>query len=567
MKKQTKIGFYICHCGTNIASKVDVEAVTEHAKKIPGVVVAKNYQYMCSDPGQDMIKKDIKELCLERIVIATCSPRMHELTFRKAVNQAGLNPYLLEIVNVREQCSWVHEDKTKATEKAKELVTASIARAKLLQPLKGETMSVTPSALIIGGGIAGIEAALDIAESGFKTYLVEKNDNLGGNVAKLNKTFTNLNDYGIILKQRIEDLKSNKNVELYLNSEIESVEGSLGNFKILIKKSGEEHKISTGTIIIATGYDIFDAKKKPELGYGKYENVITNMELEEMLSKDDLKINEKIPKKIFFLQCVGSRDHSVGNEYCSRVCCITSAKQAMQLKEKIPEADISINYIDVRAFGKGFEEFYEKAQKKGIIYRRGLISEVNRKKDRLVIKAEDTLSGEICEEEADLLVLANGMTPRKDSDKLKDLLKLQKSSDGFYAEAHPKLKPLDTSLDGIYLAGCCQGPKDIADSVSQAHGAASRALTYLFKGQVKTDPVVSEVDKTMCAGCDLCSKACEYGALKINDYEKKMRVNTALCKGCGACNAACPSNAISLKHYTTEQVMSQVKELSSPEKE
>ncbi len=567
MKKKTKIGFYICHCGTNIASKVDIKLVAEHAKSIPGVVVSKDYQYMCSDPGQDMIKKDIEELGLERIVIAACSPRMHELTFRKAVSQAGLNPYLLEIVNIREQCSWVHEDKAKATEKAKELAAASIAKAKLLQPLKEDTMNVIPSALIIGGGIAGIEAALDIAESGFKTYLIEKTDRLGGNVAKLNKTFTNLNDYSIILKQRIEDLKANKNAEVYLNSEVESVEGSLGSFKILIGQEGKKHEISSGVIIVATGYDLFDAKKKPELGYGKYENVITSMELEEMLSKDDLKINGKIPKKIFFLQCVGSRDHSIGNEYCSRVCCITSAKQAMQLKEKIPEADISINYTDVRTFGKGFEEFYEKAQKKGVIYRRGLISEVNRKNDKLIVKAEDTLAGEIYEEEADLLVLANGMTPKKDSDKLKDLLKIQKSSDGFFAEAHPKLRPLDTSLDGIYLAGCCQGPKDIADTVSQAHGAASRALTYLFKGQVKTDPVVSEVDSTMCAGCDLCSKVCEYGALKINDYKKKMRVNTALCKGCGACNATCPSSAISLKHYTTEQVMSQVKELSNPEKE
>ncbi|MBM3200041.1 CoB--CoM heterodisulfide reductase iron-sulfur subunit A family protein, partial [Candidatus Woesearchaeota archaeon] len=313
---KTKIGVYVCHCGTNIASKVDVESVIAYAKQIPGVAVAKNYQYMCSDPGQDMIKKDIKEQGLERIVIAACSPRMHETTFRKMVQAAGLNPYLLEIANIREQCSWVHEDKAKATEKAKETISASIARAKLLMPLEEKTMSVIPSALVIGGGVTGVEAALDIAESGFKVYLVEKTGALGGNVTKLNKTYTNLNDYNLILQKKIESLKSNNNAEVYLDSEIECVEGSLGNFKISVNKNGEKTEINTGVIIVATGYDVFDAKQKPELGYGKYENVITSMELEEKLSKDDLKINGKQPKKIFFLQCVGSRDQTVNNGYC-----------------------------------------------------------------------------------------------------------------------------------------------------------------------------------------------------------------------------------------------------------
>lgn len=642
-----KIGVYICHCGINIAATVDIEKVTAFARTLPHVAIARNYQYMCSDPGQDWIKNDIKNLGIDRVVVAACSPRMHEPTYRNACRSAGLNPYFFEMANIREQCSWVHPNKEQGTEKAMDLIASAVAKVSLHEPLEENEVGVTPAVLVIGGGIAGIQASLDVANSGFEVYLVEKSPSPGGHLAQLNRTFPNLEETSATLLPKLEEVKNHSLIHLLTQSEVEGVEGFVGNFKVRIRHDpryvnpekctcckkceevcpvrvpnefnmglderpaiylpfpdavprcytidsknclylqkgecgkcrevcpetavqfeevGMEFEAKVGTIIVATGYDPFDPRLKPELGYGVYKNVITGLEFERLISPDGptqgkLQFNGKEPKNIVFIQCVGSRDKTVNNEYCSRICCMFTAKQAHLVKDKIPDARVTICYIDVRAFGKGYEQFYETVQKKGVFYRKGVPSEIYQKNGKLIVKADDELLGEPYEEEADLVVLATGLTQRKDAGSLRGLLKLSLSPDRFYLEAHPKLRPLDTATDGIFLAGTCQGPKDISDTLSQAHGTASRATIPLFAGRVRIEPITAWVDMLMCAGCGLCEQVCEYRALRMDPYRKVMTVNEALCKGCGACNATCPSSAITLRHFKTEQIMAQLREV------
>jgi heterodisulfide reductase subunit A len=642
-----KVGVYICHCGINIAATVDIEKVTLFAKTLPHVAMARNYQYMCSDPGQDQIKNDIKNLGIDRVVVAACSPRMHEPTYRKAVRSAGLNPYFFEMANIREQCSWVHPNREKATQKAMELIASAVAKVSLHEALEENEVGVTPTVLVIGGGIAGIQASLDIAHSGFEVYLVEKSPTIGGHLAQLDRTFPNLEETSSLLSPKMEEVASHPLIHLLTNSEVEEVEGFVGNFKAKIRHEpryvdpqkctrckkceevcpvrvasefdmglaerkavylpspnavpsgyvidpknclflqkgecgkcreacpegavqfeevGMEFQVDIGTIIVATGYDIFDPKLKPEFGYGRYKNVVTGLELERLLSasgptQGKILIEGKEPKNIVFIQCVGSRDKTIGNEYCSRVCCMFTAKQAHLVKDRLPDARITICYIDIRAFGKGCEQFYEQVQKKGIFYRKGIPSEIYQRSGKLMVKADDELLGEPYEEAADLVVLATGLTQRQDAHRVRSLLKLSQSPDRFYLEAHPKLRPLDTATDGIFLAGTCQGPKDISDTLSQAHGTASRATIPLFAGRVRIEPITSVVDVSFCAGCGLCEQICEFRALKMDPYRKVMTVNEALCKGCGACNAACPSGAISLRHFKTEQIIAQIREV------
>jgi len=639
-----KIGVYVCHCGINIADHVDVEAVKWFAQNHPQVAIARDYTYVCSDPGQDLIVNDIERYQLDRIVVAACSPTMHEATFRKTISKSGLNPYFLEIANIREQCSWVHEDRIRATEKAKELVLAAIAKAMLLEPLMEEEIQVTPSSLVIGGGIAGLQSALDIADSGFKVFLVEKDPSVGGHMAQLNKTYPTMAMVDDLILGKMKRAEENPNIELLTYAEIMAVEGFVGNFTIRVRKKPryvdsskctscgqceeicservpnefnlgldhrpaiylpfsqaiphsyvidpnacqyvargecgrcvevcpsaaidftqkeEERTIEVGTIVIATGFELFDATLKPELGYGRYERVISGLELERLLSASgptggNLPAHWGKPENIVLIQCVGSRDKTVGNEYCSRICCMYTAKQANLLREKLPGARATVCYIDVRAFGKGYEEFYERVQKAGVIYRKGIPSEIYKKGEKLIVKAEDSLSGEVYEEEADLVVLATGLIPSREADKLRNLLKLNRGPDRFFMEAHPKLKPLDTAIDGIYLSGTCQGPKDIPDTVAHAHGTASRATIPLFKGKVTIDPVTALVDGQLCSGCGLCEDMCEYQALKRDEYRGYMTVNAALCKGCGACHSVCPVKAITVRQFKPEQVLVQI---------
>lgn len=649
-----RIGVYICHCGINIAATVDVEEVVRFAQTLPNVVVARHYTYMCSDPGQALIKQDIEEYGLNRVVVASCSPRMHEPTFRSVVAEKGVNPYQFEMANIREQNSWVHSDIRAATQKAKELVAAAVAKVALLEPLEEREVEITPAALVIGGGIAGLTAALNIAEAGYKVYLVEKEPTIGGRMAQLYRTFPAMEDARQLLAERIRQVGSSPNIEVLTSSTLKEIEGYIGNFKATIlrrpryvradrctacgkcaeacvlagkvpdefnaglsyraaiylpfagayppvytvdpqhclylkegkcgegdtppcvaacpegavdfSQKEEELKREFGVIIVATGFDIFNAHLKPELGYGRYPNVITALEFERLASPDgptggEIVINGKKPQSVVFIHCVGSRDKTVGNPYCSRICCMFTAKQALLAREKLPDARVTVFYMDVRSFTKGGEEFYDRVRGEGVIYRRGSVSEIYRKGDKLIVRADDTLLGRPVEVEADLVVLATGLVPRKETEEVALLLKLARSADGFLAEAHPKLRPVDTASDGIFLAGACQGPKDIADTVAQARAAASSALTYLMQGKARVEAVTSKVDPEICSGCGLCEATCAFGALKLDPNRRVMTVNAVLCKGCGACAVACPSKAIQLSHFTPAQTMAMVEAL------
>jgi heterodisulfide reductase subunit A len=564
-----KVGVYVCHCGINIAGTVDVEAVTEFAQQLPNVIVARHYQYMCSDPGQTLIEQDIKELGLDRVVVAACSPQMHEPTFRAVIQEAGINPYFFEQANIREQCSWVHEEGADTTEKAMRLVAAAVAKASLYRPLEEREVGVIPAALVIGGGIAGLEAALDIAEAGYRVYLVEREECLGGNMARLNRTFPTLESATELLSQTISQVQEHPNIEVMTASEVIEVEGYIGNFtvKVEVGQVGNlSAELEVGAIVVATGYEPFDPRLKPEFAYGIYDNVITSLEFEQLSyssgpTRGKIEVNGRQPEDVVFIKCVGSRDKNLGNEYCSRVCCMYTAKQAYLVKEQIPDANVTIFYTDVRAFGKGFEEFYDRVRMESIRYRRGNASEIYRKGKKLVVRAEDTLLSETLEVEADLVVLAVGMVPRHDVKDVASLLKLSRSPDGFFLEAHPKLRPVDTTTDGVFLAGTCQGPKDITDTVAQAKAAASSALIPLSRGRVKVESIVSVVNPEICSGCGICEGLCTYGALSLHPWKGVMTVNEVLCKGCGACAAACPSGAMILSHFTHDQILAQLETL------
>jgi len=644
----SRIGVYVCHCGTNIAATVDPHAVAEYAATLPHVVVARDYMYMCSDPGQEMIKQDIRDYGLNRVIVASCSPLMHETTFRGAVHEAGVNPYYFEMANIREQCSWVHTDRAIGTEKAKELVAGAVAKAALLEPLEERQVDVTPAALIIGGGIAGLEAALDIADAGYRVYLVEKKPSLGGRMAQLNKTFPRMEDAGALVASEIERALAHPNVEVLAYSEVANVEGYLGNFEITVRRKprfvdpakctachkcaeacvlagqieddfqmglgrraaiylpfaqalpatytvdpqhcllirdgscqdgppcalacpegavdfGQQEKemtVRVGVIIVATGYDPFDPRRKPEFGYEHYAGVLSALEFERLAAENGptggrivIPGTDRQPEHVAFIHCVGSRDKQLGNAYCSRVCCMYTAKQANVVLDKLPDARVTVFYMDVRAFTKGGEEFYDRARGRGVRYRRSNPSEIYRRGDKLVVRGEDTLLRRTVEVEVDMVVLAVGLEPAASGQEISQMLKLSRSADRFLAEAHPKLRPVDTTSDGIFLAGTCQGPKDIPDTVAQAKAAASSALIPLSLGQAKVEAIVSSVDPEICVGCGLCEEACVYGALSLQPWRGIMTINEVLCKGCGACSVACPSKAITLGHFTQKQTL------------
>jgi len=564
-----KVGVYICHCGINIAHTVDVEQVAKTAGEIPEVAVARDYIYVCSDPGQKLIQDDIRELGLSRVVVASCSPRMHELTFRKVIQEAGLNPYFLQAANIREQCSWVHSDRDSATEKAKGIVAAAVARACLLQPLEERDTQVTSAALVIGGGIAGLQAALDVADAGYQVYLVEKEAALGGHIAEFPRTFPTLDDVQALLAEIADRVENHANIEVLTNSRVAQVDGYIGNFRVQVESRSNgsgalpTSELAVGAIVVATGFDSFDASQKPEYGYGVYDRVITGPELERRLSESSADaegspLGEGDIKNVVFIQCVGSRDRSVGNPYCSRVCCMYTAKQAHLVREQLPDARITVFYMDVRAFGKGFEQFYDRVREERVLYRRGNPSEIYRRGDRLIVRAEDTLLGRPVEVEADLVVLATGLVPRSDAADIGNLLKLSRSEDGFFMELHPKLRPVDTATDGVFLAGCCQAPKDIADTIAQAKAAASSALIPLSLGKVRVESITCAIDPLLCSGCGLCAEACVYGALTLDERKGVISANQVLCKGCGACSTACPSGAIVLNHFTPQQILAEL---------
>ncbi|MBS7652960.1 CoB--CoM heterodisulfide reductase iron-sulfur subunit A family protein [Candidatus Bathyarchaeota archaeon] len=646
-----RTGVYICHCGTNIAGVIDVGGVVRFASKLPSVIFAMDDKYLCSETGQAMIRDNINKYNINRVVIGACSPRMHEQTFKKAVEAAGLNPYLLEIANIREQCSWVHlHEPEEATKKAEALISAAVAKARLLEPLTPMKFKITPAALVIGGGIAGIQAALDLANMGFKVYLVEKTPSIGGHMAQLDKTFPTLDCSTCILGPKMVDVAQHPNVVLLTYSEVVGVEGYIGNFRVTVARrpryviekecngcgecakvcpvevpnefdmglgyrkaiympfpqavpakytidrksciecmkcveacklqgrnainlemKEEEIKIEVGTIIIATGYDLYDARELAEYGYGRYEDVITNLEFERMVNAAGPSggriirpSDGKEPKRVGFIQCVGSRDFRTGITYCSRICCMASIKHAYQVKEKIPEAEVYIFYMDLRTFGKGCEEFLERVQRGGVIFVRGRTEIYGKPEAKsLVVRFEDTFLGKVMEMEFDLIVLAAGLVSRIDSEDVQRILKLSRSPDNFFLEAHPKLRPVETHSLGIYLCGCAQGPKDIPDTVAQASAAAAQAAIPLLAGEVTAEPTVAYVDEEICGGCRICESACPYGAVRVEETDRGRRaeVNEALCRGCGTCGAACPSGAITMRGFTKEQILAQVEAL------
>lgn len=649
-----RIGVFVCHCGINIAQNVDVDALTKYAQTIPDVVVAEQYKYMCSDNGAKLIKDSIKKHNLDIIVIASCSPRMHEQFFREKTNEGGVNPYRLEIVNIREQCSWVHHDKSAATEKAKALIRSGVAKAKFLEPLKPSTLKVIPEALVIGAGIAGIQTALDLANDGFKVHLVERDPSIGGHMAQLDKTFPTLDCAACILTPKMAEVANHKNVELLSYSEVVSIEGSIGNYIAKIRKKpryidtekctgcgdcaancrlkdrltsefnqgmgkrgaaympfpqavplkyviddkkclfltkgkcGDEPlckkacaqgainfeqkeeiiERKVGTLIVATGYDLMDPTAIYEYGYDTSPDVITTLEMERLISSSGPTKGEILrpsdqqkPKSITFILCVGSRDETQCT-WCCRIGCMTALKQVYLLKEKLGEdVEINVCYNDLRSFGKGYEEFYRKVRGFHTNMFRGQPSEVRPMKDGLKIDIYDTTTSKLFEIKTDLVVLVPAMMPRVDATEFARFIHLTLSGDGFFLEAHPKLRPVDTFVNGIFIAGCCQGPKDIQDTVSQASAAASRAATILSQDELEIDPLIAMVDEDACTGCGICIEICPYEARTLNERKHIAEVNDALCTGCGGCIAACPSNASVHKNFTKKQLLNMVDDI------
>ena len=562
-------------CGTNIAKIVDVEAVARFASGLPNVVLAKSYKYMCSNPGQEMITQDIREHKLDRVVVAACSPNMHERTFRNALRSAGLNQYLFEMANIREQCSWVHTDPIEATEKAKALVSAAISRVELHESLETMSVDMCPNVLVIGGGITGMTAALELADSGYIVYLVEKDDHLGGNLARVDLTAPYLYSARDLITEKITRIKDNRKVIVYLESKVTEVTGFIGNFKASIQSfdnkfnyPGRKINVKIGNVVVCTGYKEFDASRIVHYGYGKLPNVITSFELEKMIRAGSIETKEgKVPKYVAIIHCVGSRSKEF-HTYCSRVCCMTALKYASEIKSANPDCYISDIYIDMHAFGKGHEDFYRKSSEAKtlfLMYEKGdrpVIHKATPKDDcEMLIEVNEKLSGEHIEIPADLVVLMVGMEAREDSNEIARLVNISQDKDGWFIESHPKLEPVATTTDGIFIAGTCVAPKDIPDSVAQARAAAARILARIAKGKIEVDAVYSEVNEELCSGCRFCNQLCPYSAIEFNEEKRHSHIISALCKSCGVCVAACPSSAIKGRHFTDQQILAQVEGL------
>ena len=659
-----RIGVFVCHCGTNIAGTVDVKAVAEALKNEQGVVFSTEYQYMCSEAGQNLIKNAIKEEKLTGVVVCSCSPRMHEATFRKTAQSAGINPYMVEIANIREQCSWIHKDMAQATEKAIILGRAAIAKVHLNAPLVAGESPVVKRALVIGGGIAGIQTALDIADAGFEVDIVEKKPTIGGKMTQLDKTFPTLDCAACILTPKMVDCAQNEKIKIYSYSEVESVSGFVGNFSVKIKKKARfvdetkctgcglctekcpmkkvpnefnlgmnnrsaiyipfaqavpkiatidpDHcnmlkngkcglcaKICTagainykqqdeiveekyGAIVVATGYNPISLEKYDEFAYSQSKDVITSLEFERLTNAAGPTSGKLLrpsdnehPHTIVFVQCVGSRcgadDAKGGKSYCSKICCMYTAKHAMLTREKYPDTDVYVFYIDVRTPGKNFDEFYRRAAEQyGVHYIKGMVGKVIPQADgKLLVQGSDLIANEQLKINADLVVLAAAIEPDKSARPLATMLTASMDTNDFFTEAHPKLRPVESPTAGIFLSGACQGPKDIPETVSQASAAAAKAIGLLCKDKLTCNPCVAHSDEMMCNGCSQCANVCPYGAISYEEKEFRMpnrttairrvaSVNPAVCQGCGACTVTCPSGAMDLKGFSNRQIMAEV---------
>ena len=640
--KDERIGVYVCHCGTNIAGTVDCQAVAEYAQSLEGVVVSRDSTYTCSEPGQNQIAEDIKTLGLTKVVVASCSPKMHEKTFRKTLQDAGLNPYVLEMVNLREQCSWVHKDKTEATRKAKDLVTGGVRRAGLLEALVPVEVPMSRDALVIGGGIAGISASLQLANSGYKVHLVERNASIGGRMAQLSKTFPTLDCAPCILSPRMVEVASNPNVTLYTRAEVVSVDGSPGSYRARVKvaprgvdlkkcigcakcekvcpvkvpnefeeclyerkaihkpfpqavpaayvvdfenckECGACEKVCTakaidmkeperlvdlevGAIIVATGFDLFDVKRLHEYDTS-LPDVITATQMERLMINEcgagmvlKRKVDGSRVKKVAFVLCAGSRTRKVGMPYCSKICCNYAIKQAVILRKTFPYMQVYVYYIDVRSAGRGFEEFYVRSMEEfGVRFIHGKVSDIQKGKTGITVRAEDVPLGEVIETEFDTVVLCTAMVPSAGTEALAKVLKVPLGEDGFVSEKHPKLDPVSSHRSGVFAAGAALGPKDVRDSVVDGRSTAAHVIEFLGTGKMLLDPVKAQiVDASRCTKCMACEAVCPVNAISVGDMPQ---VDQFACIGCGACVSECPTDVFDLAHYTDRQVAASVEGL------
>lgn len=561
LEEKPRIGVFVCHCGINIGGVVNVPEVVKYAHVLPGVVYSEDNLYTCSAEGIDSIKEAIKLKRLNRVVVASCTPRTHEPLFRSACEDAGVNPYLFELANIREHCSWVHmHEPDKATEKAKDIVRMAVARAFFLKAQKEIEVEVDPSALIVGGGISGITAALCLANQGFKVYLIEKEAEIGGILRKLYRLYPTDEDASNVLKSIVEAVKSHKGVKVLTSATIKNVEGYIGNFGItVLREDKEESKFKVGTVIVATGAAEFEPVGR--YGYDKYDRVITQLQLERILKGGRSAMNRLVkPEKVVMIQCVGAREEE-GRAYCSRICCMVAVKNAKLIKEWYPDADVYILYQDLQTYGKDYEEYHRSAREAGIKF-------INYTKERpaeviagpngkLKVKVYHALLGKETELECDLVVLSTPLVQHKDGKNLSKILKVPLGQDEFFLEAHVKLRPVDFATDGIYVCGTAHGPKDIGESIVQAYAVASRAAAPMANRRVRTEAITAVVNPDLCVGCRLCEKLCPFGAHKIE--EGKSAVIEALCKGCGVCAAACLRRAITMRHFTDDQILAAIR--------
>jgi heterodisulfide reductase subunit A len=649
---EKRVGVYVCHCGTNIAGTVDVAHVAEWAYNLPHVVVSRDSKFMCASTGQEQIEEDIKEYNLTHVVVASCSPHMHEKTFRNACARAGLNPYMFEMANIREHASWVHpDDHEGATNKAKALISAAVHRVVRQEPLEPIVVDIRPETLVVGGGIAGIQAALEIADAGYHVYLVEREPSIGGHMSMFDKTFPTLDCSACILTPKMFDVGSHPNITLLSYSEVEQVDGYVGNFTVRVRKKArkideslctgcgscwekcpikvidtvyeaglgyrraiyrpfpqavpkypvidvenctyfktgkcqmcvkvcpteairfddedEILSLEVGNIILATGFKLFDCRRIPQYGYGRLENVFTSLEFERMSNaagptegKILLRDGETVPKTVGIVHCVGSRDQHY-NEYCSAICCMASLKFAHLVMEKTG-AKVYNFYIDMRPNAKGYEEFYHRLLHEGASFVRGKVAEITDaahtpgEEGKTIIVCEDTLIGEQRRIPVDMVILAAGLEPRADAQELGHMMGISCGEAGFFTERHPKLDPVATMTEGVFVAGACQGPKDIPASVVQGAAAAARVLGTISQRQVSMEPIRASIDEDRCSGCRVCNTMCPYNAIDFIEDLGVSRVNPALCKGCGTCVAACPSQVISGAHFTFDQLMAEI---------
>ncbi len=580
-----RIGIFVCHCGLNIASTVDVQRVAETLHDYPGVTYSTDYKYMCSDPGQALIQQAITEHNLDGVVVAACSPTMHEATFRKAAAAAGLNPYQVEIANIREQVSWPHQNAPEeATRKAIETVRTIVEKVRYDEPLVPFTLPIIKRALVVGGGIAGLTSALDIADAGYPVILVERSDHLGGRMAQLSHLYLNFDDSRNLLEERIKAVAHHPLIQVLTNAEVAEFGGYVGNFTVGVGKLGNwetgksvnrrahqstnlpiyqstDSTFDIGAVVLATGFDLYAKANLPEYGGGRYPDVVDSLQFEAMLQAGEIRrpSDGRVPREVVWVQCAGSRDPNLHRPYCSKICCMYVAKQAVAYRRAVPEGQAYVFYIDIRSQGRGYDEFVQRAMEEfGVVYLRGKVSRLIQQDQRLEVWGADTLSGKSMRVGADLVVLAMAAVPSSGSDALARLMRVATDESGFLAEAHPKLRPVESLTAGIFLAGAAQFPKDIPETVAQASGAAAKVLQLFAQREMVAEPTVAVVDEELCAGCGRCVPACPYEARELDPWKPLATVNVALCQGCGACVVACRNKATVVRNLTPEQVLAMV---------